>query len=65
MERIQRIRVAPQDGVKRVEIALRGRRDLPATLVLQAVEQLRETMGGLSITVLRITVMDNAERIES
>jgi len=65
LERIQQIRIASRDGLRRAQVTLRGLNELPAPAVLQAAEQLRQVMRDLDITDFIITTAEDPGRIES
>ncbi len=65
LERIRRIRIAPKNGLRRAEVALESLSELPAAVVLEAVEQLRQLMQYLDITDLSVTPAEDSVRIES
>ncbi len=65
LERIQRIKVRREDGLGRAEVALKGLNELPAEVVLEAAEQLRQVLEYLDITDLSIIPAESAELIES
>jgi hypothetical protein len=53
------------DGLVRAEVTLEGMKELPADVVLEATDQLRQVLEYLQITDLSITTADDAERHEN
>lgn len=65
LDRIQRVKMKRDDGSVRAEVTLQGMKDLPADVVLEATEQLRQVLEYLQITDLSVTPADDIERLEN
>jgi hypothetical protein len=53
------------NGLGRAEVAVQGLSELPAGVVLEAAEQLRQVLEHLEITDLSIIAAEKAEQIEN
>jgi len=65
LDRIQRVKVRRDDGTVRAEVTLVGMDELPADVVLEAAEQLRQVLEILEITDLSMIPAGADGRIEN